>query len=100
MHVIMCQLSIVIGTLEYIDYCKYFFIANKDFLGGRPSRKSELTWRLISLEVKSSQGNNNYLGGLECFLGGCRPSRKLVYLAAVDPQENLFPWRLQHFLGL
>jgi hypothetical protein len=53
----------------------------------------------ISLEVKGSQGNNNYLGSLECFLGGCRPSRKLIYLAAVDPQENLFSWRLQHFLG-
>jgi len=42
----------------------------------------------ISLEVKGSQGNNYYLGGLDNLLGGCWPSRELIYLAAVDPQEN------------
>jgi hypothetical protein len=101
MHVIIFQLNKVTRILEYIYYCNYFFIVSIDFLGGRPSRKSQLTWRLmtvkenlISLRVKSSQGNNIYLGGLECFLGGCQLSRKLIYLAAIDPQENLFPWRL------
>jgi hypothetical protein len=36
MHVIMCQLSIVTGILEYIDYCNYFFIVNIDLLGAGP----------------------------------------------------------------
>jgi hypothetical protein len=40
MHVIMCQLSILIGILEYIEYCNYFFIASIDVLGGQLSRKS------------------------------------------------------------
>jgi hypothetical protein len=87
MHAIMCQLNMVTRILEYIDYYNYFFIANIDFLGGWLSRKLELIWRL-----KSSQGNNNYLGG-------CQPSRKLFFLAAINPQANYFPWRSYYFLG-
>jgi hypothetical protein len=32
-------------------------------------------------------------------LGGCQPSRKLFFLAAINPQANYFPWRSYYFLG-
>jgi hypothetical protein len=44
-----------------------FFIASIDFLGGRPSRKLELTWQLMTVKE-----NYNFLGGEQTtFLGGC-----------------------------
>ena len=58
MHLLMCQLSIVTEILAYIDYNIYFFIASIDFLWGWPSRKSELTWRLMTVEE-----NYNFLRG-------------------------------------
>jgi hypothetical protein len=106
MDVIMCQLSIVTGILEYIDYCNYFFIANIDFLGGWLSRKSKLPWWSIETKENYSflggQGQPRkqlYLDGLDNFLGGCWQSRKLLSLVVVSPQENFFPRRLQYFLG-
>jgi hypothetical protein len=55
---------------------------NNNFLGGEEQpRKQQLPWRSRVFPWRLS------------------PSRKLIYLAAVDSQENFFPWRLQHFLG-
>ena len=59
MHVIMCQSNIVTRILEYIDYYNFFYCQYR-FSWGRPSRKSELTWRLMT-----AKENYNFLGGEE-----------------------------------